>query len=116
MGIPDHRSFGAPHARPAFQWTMVLVYDGPHDTANIEGLLPPGVGVVREDLAHSSEAVLMAVTVWIRLHIPVDGIAGGGPPRKSLARHYVGMLIMAQEDVAGLIDVSCPILRLAIDT
>src|SRR5664280_2945580 len=94
MGIPDHRSFGAPHARPAFQWTMVLVYDGPHDTANIEGLFPPGVGVVREDLAHSSEAVLMAVPVRIRLHIPVDGIVRSGTPWESLAWRYVGVLRM----------------------
>src|ERR1035438_2550353 len=68
-----------------------------------------GVSVVGEDLAHSSEAVVRAANVRIRLHIPIDGIAGTGPARESLAWRYVGMLIMAQEDVAGLIDVSCPV-------
>src|ERR1019366_479642 len=116
MGIPDHRSLGASHAGPAFQWTMVLVYGCPHHAANVEGFLPSGVSVVGENLAHSGEAVVSAANVRIRLHVPVDGIVRGGPPWEPLAWSHVGVLIMAQEDVAGLIDVSCPILRLAVET
>ena len=116
MGVPHHSRLRTSHAGPAFQRLVILVNDCSHHGANVERFLAPSVGVVREDLADSSEPGVRAGSVRIRLHIPVNGIACSRPPWESLARSQVGVLIMAQEDVAGLIDVSCPVLRLAVDS
>src|SRR5271167_2446582 len=115
MDIPDHRRICRPHARPAFHWSMVPIRDRLHHFADIERFLPPRVRFVREDLTHEGEAFLAALAVGIELDVAIDGIGRRGPPGESLAGRDIGMLIMAEEDMAGFINVSSPVLRLAVE-
>src|SRR5215472_12961924 len=109
MSIPYHGSLGSSHAGPAFQWNVVLVDHGLHHAANIEGFLSSGVGFVREYLTHSIERGFKNVGVRIRLDVPVTGVVGSGPTGKSLAAHNVGVLVVLQQDMAGLTNVPCPV-------
>ena len=94
---------------------MVLVDDRHHHFANVEGFLPPGIGLVRQDLADQREALLAVRAVRIDSHVAIDGIGRRGPPGEPLARRHVGVVIVAQQNVAGFIDVARPVLRLAVD-
>ena len=109
VSVPDYACLSGPHAGPAFEWKMVLVHDRPHHLANVEGLLASGIGLVGENLADQCETV-SAMTVRIEPYITVDRIDGRSLARKSLAGRHVGVFIMAQEDVAGFIDVPGPVL------
>ena len=122
MGIPHDRSLRRAHAGPALQRRMVLVDGRHHHFANIKRSLAPRVGLVRQDVADQFEAVfrigiaIAVPAVRIDLHISIQGIGSRGPPGEALARSHVGVVIVAQQNVAGFIDVAGPVLRLAVDT
>src|SRR5208283_426365 len=115
MGVPDHSGLCGAHARPTLQGKMVLVHDRPHYFANVERLLASGVGLVSEDFAHRGETVA-TVSVGREPDVPIDGIGGHILARKALARHHVGVFIVAQENLTGVVDAAGPVLCLAVGT
>ena len=54
---------------------MVLVRDRLHHGADVEGLLPPRVAPVREDVAYRGEAVLVAALVGEGADVAVRRVA-----------------------------------------
>ena len=100
---------------PALQRRVVLVGDCPHHFPNVEGLLPPWIGFVRQNFADQSEALLPILTVGMDSHIPSYGIIRHGAPREALAGRDVGVVIVTEQNVAGFINVTGPVLCLAID-
>src|ERR1017187_3381903 len=115
MGVPDHSCLGGAHAGPALEWKIVLVHDGPHHFANVEGFLASGIGLVGENLTYQGETVA-AMTVRIEPYVTVDGIGCRSLARKALAGCQVGVFIVAQKYMAGFIDVPGPVLGLAVGT
>ena len=114
MGVPNHNRLGPSHAGPALQGRMVLVNHRRQHSADVKWLLTPRVGLVRENVSDTHEAAGAVGAVRISLHVAVNGVAGCGTTGKTLARKNVGMLVMAEQDMTGLIDVAGKILRLAV--
>ena len=85
VSIPDDCRFRRSHARPALEWSMVLIDDRHHHLANVEGFLPPAIRLVGENLSHDRKAVRVAVAVRIDLHVPIERVGSLRPPRKPLA-------------------------------
>ena len=56
-----------------------------------------------------------ALAVWIGLYITVDRIGGCSFARESARPAHVSVIVMAEQDMAGFIDVAGPVLRLAIE-
>src|ERR1700756_1195225 len=116
VSIPDHGGFCRSHPGPALQGRVGLVYGCHHYSANIEGSLPSGIRLVRQDLPNPGESFLSILVVRIALHIAVDGIGCFSPAGKPLPLQNVGVLVVSKEDVTRFVDVSCPVLCLAVST
>src|SRR5208283_3241654 len=122
MGVPHYRGLRRSHSSPAFQRGMVLVGSRLHHFTNIKRFLAPGVGLVRQDLADSFETaagiVILVVALAVRIgsHVTIGGIGSLGPPWKTFAGGRVGMIVVAQQNVARFVDIASPVLRLAVDT
>src|SRR5262252_10788509 len=94
---------------------MVLIDHRHHHAANVEGLLAARVRCVGENLPSPREALFGSLLMRILLYIAVNRIVGYGHPREPLAWRNVGVVIVAEQDAASLIDVARPVLRLAIE-
>ena len=79
---------------------MVLVGDGTHHRADVEGLLAVGVRLQREDVAHGAEVAVRDV-VRIAADVAVDRVGARRAPREALAGRDVGVLVVGEEDLAG---------------
>ena len=112
MRVPDHRGFGSAHSRPALQCGKVLVYDSHHHRPNIKGFLSSGICRVGKNLPNLGEAVAVCLAVRINLHVAVDGIGRHSLPRESLARSYIGVLVVAKKNMTGFIDILAPSIAL----
>src|ERR1039458_10791445 len=108
MCIPNHRRLRCAHASPALQRSMVLVDGRHHHCTNVERFLVPVVGHVRQYVAHTCETFLAAVRIGS--HVTGDGIGRLRPPWEPLTRRYVGVIVMAEQEVAGFINVPRPVL------
>src|SRR5204863_6437976 len=113
MRIPYDSSFSCAHAGPTFQWSMILVHSRHHHAANIERFLAARIGFIIEDVADAIEAI---AGMRILLHVAVDCVASGCSARKALAGHHVGVIVVAEQDVTGFVDVMRPVLCLTIDS
>src|ERR1700757_998912 len=112
MRVPYDGGLGRPHSAPAFERHMILVDHGHHHLANIEGLLAPGIGFVRKNVTNAAEAVFILVTVRKVADVATDRIGCGGLPWEPFAGSDVGVIVVPHKNVAGLVDVASPILRL----
>ena len=116
MSIPYHSAFGIAHTRPALERRMVLIHNGHHHGANVEGFLAPGIGLVGEDFPDLRETVAAISGVGIGADVAIKGIGGHRSAGETLARGDVGVFIVAKQDVTGFINILCPVLRLTVKT
>ena len=114
VGVPRHRVLGVAHVQPALERLVILVAHRPHHLADVERLLAARVPLVREDVADQFEAGALHLAVREQADVARDRVARHGAPREPLARHHVGVVVVAQQDPARLADVARPVLRLAV--
>src|SRR5579862_5340984 len=117
MAIPNHRGFRSPHAGPALHRGMILIDRRGHDLANLKRSFTAGIGLVGHDVADSLESLFAACQLAMRMRpdVAVGGIGSGVPAGKAFAGKHVSVVVVAQQDVAGFINVVRPVLRLAVD-
>ena len=113
MGLEDHAGIGIAHVGPAFHRLKVLIGDGAHDGADVEGLLAARVGDVVEHLADRFE---FWSVVGCSPDVALAIVSSFGATREALSRRPVGMLVVLTHDLAGRFEVGCPVLRLAVGT
>ena len=92
VGVLDDRGVGVGHAGPPLEHGVVLVGDGAHHRADVEGLLAVRVGLGGEDLADGGEVAALD-RVRVRRDVAVGRVgrrqrdAGRSPPaRRRCAR------------------------------
>ena len=79
MGVPNDGRVGVAHRRPAFERFVVLVDDGGHHGADVEGQLAVRVGDLGEDVADRGERTAVEV-------VREECARHGRPGRSSAAR------------------------------
>src|SRR5207302_4837205 len=114
MRIPDHSRLGSPHAGPSLQGSMVLIDNRHHDFANVEGSFTSGICLLGENIPHTGEAAVPIFSMAKGLHITINRVGSCGSSWKALPRHNIGVLIVTEQDVTRLIDITGPILGLPI--
>src|SRR5208337_265135 len=117
MGVPHHRGLRRAHPGPTLHWGVILIDGRHHHFANIKRFFAAGVGFVGHDIADPFEPVIPVAVLSVRMnsHVSINGIGGRRLTGEALAWSYVGVFIMAQQQMAGLINVLGPILRLPIE-
>ena len=113
MGVEHHGGVGVGHVGPAFQDGVVLVDDGAHHGADVERFFAVFVGLGGEDVADGAE-LAGGVGVRVGADVAVGGVGGVGAAREAFPGGAVGVVVVGEEDVAGALQVRCPVLGLSV--
>ena len=112
--VPHDGDLGIAPARPSFERRVILVADGLHHPPDVEGLLAPGVGRVAEHVADGLEVGAVELAVPEAAHVAIGGVGRRRPSREPIACQHVGVIVVPQQDAAGLGQVAREVLRLAV--
>ena len=85
-----------------------------HQSADVERLLAVGIVPVGEDVTDDGKVAVFPSRVWCAAYVAVDRVDGHGPARVTLARDDVRVLVMGEQDRAGVLDRLCPVLALSV--
>src|SRR5437764_10287882 len=111
--LPRHGHLGLAHPAPTLERRMVAVDHGPHHRADVERLLATGVGLLGEDLTYRAQVGTRGA-VRRGADIAVHGIHRRSTSWEALTGSHVGVLVIAEQHLAGARDIGRPVLGLPV--